>query len=164
MGIESAFQILQYNQNLVQFADSKANTLILINSIALASSFGLAVAMPPEWRPVATALRIGFLLASIASVALCLTVVLSRIDPPPQMRRRDLVFFADILARPTPFVYRHDFAHTDDAMFLQDLLERNYRVAEIAHRKYRFYGIAQQATVCACAIWMAYIVFLQGFI
>jgi len=36
--IEVAFSILNYNQNLIQFADSKANALLLINSIFLAAS------------------------------------------------------------------------------------------------------------------------------
>ncbi len=36
--IRDAFEILHYNQSLVQFADTKANTLIVINSIALASA------------------------------------------------------------------------------------------------------------------------------
>ena len=31
--IDSAFEILNYNQQLVQFADSKAGNLIVINSL-----------------------------------------------------------------------------------------------------------------------------------
>jgi hypothetical protein len=161
--VENAFEILHYNQNLVQFADSKANTLILINSIALASIFGMTVAVPPDWRALATILRVTFLLASIASVGLCLQVVLSRIEDPGQ-RRRDLVFFADILARPSVMSYRLDFSRTDGDAFLGDLVDRNYRIAAIASRKYRFYGMAQQATVSACALWMLYIVLLQAFV
>lgn len=159
--LESAFEILHYNQNLVQFADSKANTLILINSIALASSMALPAALPVEWRPLMGVLRMIFLVTSVCSVGLCLSVVLARIEPTAQVRRRDLVFFADILARPSVYAYSNDYLRTDGTTFLNDLIDRNYRVAAIASRKYHYYTAAQHATVCACGLWMVLIALTQ---
>lgn len=161
--IDNAFEVLSYNQELVQFADGKANTLILINSIALASTFGLATPIPPEYRTVLTLLKFAFLIASFVAVGLSMAVVLSRIEPGAGGRRPDLVFFADVLSRSSYASYRTAFLRTGSATMLDDLLARSYRVAGIARRKYGWYGKAQGVTVVACALWLVYIFVVQCF-
>ncbi|MBM3462297.1 MAG: hypothetical protein FJX76_09370 [Armatimonadetes bacterium] len=158
--IEHAFDILHYNQNLIQFADSKANTLIVINSIALASTAASSAGVP-----LMGALKIGFMLAAVVSIILCLMVVVARSDPPDERARRDLIFFGDVMSRSSSNAYYYDFTDTKSSIFLEDLLERNYRVAGIAERKYRFYRMAQVATVAACLLWLTHLLIstaLQG--
>jgi hypothetical protein len=144
--LHSAFEILHYNQDLIQFFDGKANTLIVINSIALASSAGLR------------AMGFGsvFLVAAIISILLCLRVVMAK---PPQAgpHGRDLIFFADITSRPER-LYRFDFLRTDPHQMLNALLSRTWRLAAIADRKYETYRVAQNATVVTCVLWMAAVV------
>ena len=162
--IDSAFEILHYNQELVQFADGKANTLILINSIALASTFGITAAIPPEYRTIATILRFAFLIASFLAVALSMAVVLSRIESGEKGRRPDLVFFADMLTRPSFPAYRTSYLRTAPSDLLEDILSRAYRVASIANRKYGWYAEAQGVTVVACALWLVFIFYVQCFV
>lgn len=161
--IDNAFEVLAYNQELVQFADGKANTLILINSIALASTFGLTTPIPPEYRTVLVLLKFAFLITSFLAVGLSMAVVLSRIEPEAGGRRQDLVFFADMLSRSSYASYRTAFLRTSAATMLDDLLARSYRVASIASRKYWWYGEAQGVTVVACALWLVYIFVVQCF-
>lgn len=149
---KSAFEILHYNQNLIQFADGKANTLIVINSIALASATASSGLM---------GLKMAFLLASVLSILLCLAVVVSRADADDEARRRDHIFFGDIMARSNGEQYAYEYVRTEPRIFLDDLLKRNYRLASIADRKYRFYGAAQQVTVVACVLWLSWLVLSQ---
>lgn len=148
----SAFEILHYNQNLIQFADGKANTLIVINSIALASATATSGLV---------GLKMAFLLASVLSILLCLAVVVSRVDPEDESRRRDHIFFADIMSRANGEQYAYEYVRTEPRVFLDDLLRRNYRLASIADRKYRFYSTAQQVTVVACVLWLSWLVLGQ---
>ena len=159
--IESAFAILGYNQELVQFADGKANTLILINSIALASTFGLATPIPPEYRSLLWLLKLSFLLASFLAVGLSMAVVLSRIEADSSAHRLDLVFFADMLSRSSFPSYRAAFLRTSPMAMVEDLLSRAWRVAGIAARKYEWYGRAQGVTVVACALWLVFMFLVQ---
>ena len=156
-----AFEILNYNQGLIQFADNKANTLILINSIALATATGIHVAVPPEWAGEAWGVKMAFLVTSVASIVACLRVVAVRNANTERMRHYDLVFFGDIVAHQTARCYRSQFLRMEPGAFLDDLIECNFRLASIADAKYRHYAWAQRTTVLACGLWMALVVASQ---
>lgn len=159
--LASAFAVLQYNQELVQFADGKANTLILINSIALASACALNLSPQGSLHDLAVTLRCAFLLFSVASVGLSLAVVLSRLEDSGAPRRRDLIFFADIVSRTSASAFRSEFICLPASQMRDDLLDRAWRVSEIASRKYACYTQAQRVTVVACALWMALLLSVQ---
>lgn len=146
-----AFRALAYNQDLIQFADSKAGTLILINSLFVATAQTLT-----DGHPVVLFLRGAYVLAASAAVVCCLFVVMSRASGPHPLRRPppDLVFFGDICQRRTAGHYAVDFKSRDAERFVDDLLRRTYALAQIAQRKFRGYAVAQVATVVSGAAWL----------
>ncbi len=143
-----ACEVLNYNQQLIQFADSKAGTLILINSLFVAAmGAGSAAASSLD------ILRVLTVLVSAMAVVLCLVVVMSRQEDQPQSRA-DLVFFADILKRPNAGHYASEFVRTPSEVFVDDLLHRTYVLARIAQRKFQAYGWAQRATALSGSLWL----------
>ena len=145
-----AYEVLNYNQHLVQFADSKAGTLIVINSLFVAA-MGAG-----SGRPGNTALEVlgaVVILASAVAVVLCLAVVMTRTEASTQSRA-DLIFFADILTRPNGAYYASEFLRTPEDVFVDDLLRRTYVLATIAQRKFRAYGSAQLATALSGVLWL----------
>ncbi len=143
-----ASEVLNYNQQLVQFADSKAGTLILINSLFVAA---MGAGSPSGAN--LEVLRVLTVLASALAVVLCLVVVMSRQEDPPQARA-DLVFFADILKRPNAGHYASEFVRTPADVHVDDLLHRTYVLARIAQRKFQAYGWAQRATALSGSMWL----------
>ena len=145
-----AYEILNYNQQLIQFADSKAGTLIVINSLFVAA-MGAG-----SGRPGNTALEVlgaVVVLASALAVVLCLAVVMTRTEA-NLSSRADLVFFADILTRPNAAYYASEFLRTPEDVHVDDLLRRTYVLAGIAQRKFRAYGSAQLATALSGVLWL----------
>ena len=145
-----ASEVLNYNQQLIQFADSKAGTLILINSLFVAAMG--AVPLSPG-SAVLEVLRPLTVLASAAAVVLCLAVVMSRQEAQPKSRA-DLVFYADILKRPNAGHYASEFVRTPAEVHVDDLLHRTYVLAGIAQRKFSTYGWAQAATALSGTLWL----------
>ncbi|MCA9793375.1 MAG: hypothetical protein KC910_16310 [Candidatus Eremiobacteraeota bacterium] len=158
--VSDAYEVLGYNQQLVEFADSKAGNLILINSLFIAA----AQAMPASGS-LLKLLQVGSVLASAVAVLLCLNVIMSKgggllkglgLDDclPHQPQEADFVFFADILRRRDAREYAAAFAAASPATHLQTVLSRTYVVAEIAARKFRSYGPAQTLTTFSAVIWV----------
>ncbi len=150
--LSAAFSILSYNQDILQFADSKANTLIVINSIFLASATSFFSNVPHYLMYLAVA----FFVFSIYATALCLLVVTPKSDR--QLRevrssRKDLIFFGDVLTR-DPKRYVKDFKRYRFPELLEDVALRIYRVSLIASSKYKILGKAQNATVIAAFFWL----------
>lgn len=152
-----AFEILSYNQGLVQFADSKAANLILINSLFIAS--GQAVEAPEGWMQ---GLRALFVALSAVAVLCCMAVGTARSDPTTPGSRKDLVFFEDILSRPHASHYASEFFCTPPAVHTEDLVRRIYLVAGFARAKFRLFGVAQALTGWAGALWLLYNLFTLG--
>jgi len=122
-----AFSSLEYNQGLIQFADTKANTLLLINSIFIATATTL-MATPQEGSTLGTifsVVRIVFLLLSVTSVINCLMVV-SPVKENYNKKRKDFVFYMDILAHNTPDNCYFEFTKTKTVILLEDLIKRGY--------------------------------------
>ncbi len=146
------FSILSYNQNILQFADSKANTLIVINSIFIASATTFFGTTPKSLL----FLSLMFFALSIYATALCLLVVTPRSDSSLKMvraPRKDLIFFGDILTRDSK-KYVRDYKRYRYSEFLEDLAYRIYRVALIASDKYKILSKAQTFTTIAALFWL----------
>ncbi len=161
--LESAFDILHYNQNLVQLADSKAGNLIVVNSIFLASITSFALD-PRKTTGLLAGIEGIFVLlffaASVAAIFVCLRIIMTRADFTEKIHQPDLIFFADIAKRTTPENYVFDFLKAKPRDFLTDLLKRNYTTASIATRKFIYTKTAQQLTVTSSALWLLNILVL----
>lgn len=142
-----AYHALHYNQDLVQFVDSKASTLILVNSLFIAATTGVA--------PGLAFLRVASVLTSAAAVAACLAVVMTRSgDGRGPSQSQDLFFFADIRRRRSPGQYAIEFAARDERVLAEEILRRTWTVAGIAQSKFEWYRWAQAATAAAGALWL----------
>lgn len=148
--VREAFEVLNYNQQLVQFADSKAATLILINSLFVAAAG--AAEVPGEWGRI---LQILYVVTAGAAIFFCLSVVVTRAEPTGQTARSDLIFFDEILKRRNAGHYAAEFRQTPEEVHADDLMRRIYVVASIAKRKFAAYTVAQNVTALAGVLWLA---------
>lgn len=149
--ISGAYEILNYNQQLIQFADSKAGNLILINSLFIAAA--QSGTNSPLWVRA-----LEMLLVSIAGLALllCLSVIMSRTSGLPKMPRKDCIFFADITEKRKMDQYVRDFVAGSEQTLLQDVLRRVYVLALIARHKFSTYLWAQRLTAVAALVWLSH--------
>ncbi len=145
---QAAFEILNYNQQLVQFADSKAGNLIVINSLFIA-----AAQASTSNSLVLKLFQLSLVAASGVALLLCLSVIMSR-GQVPRLPRKDCIFFADVVQRKNMGQYLHDFAQMGPQGLLEDTLRRTYVLAVIAQRKFQAYTWAQRATAGAALMWL----------
>ena len=158
--LEIAFSILNYNQNLIQFADSKANALLLINSIFIAS---LGAFLPTIKSDGSTTLYLVFLLfmvACIFSLLLALGVIMTRSGTSAHTPPRSLFYFGHIADFSTADSYCHEFAHAEIEHVRQATLANVYVLAKIAQGKFAVYHMAQTATLISSSLWMITMVIL----
>ena len=154
--------MVQYNQGLVEFADSKAGSLILLNSLLIA-----AVAALPNTGSAGLFKMASVLVASCA-VFLCFQVISSRAgsandsDGALVSKRRgsgwqadDFIFFGSISAHKSGDDYVRAFAGSNTDRRRVALLQRTYVIAGIAQRKFSQYAAAQKVTTAAMAVWVA---------
>jgi hypothetical protein len=141
-----AMSIMQYNQTMVNFTDGKANSLLLINSIFLATG--------AQWNLSAILPLAGVVLAACA-ILLSITVIYARMPGQIRHDRAKLVFFAHIRQRRNRAAYLEDFDTASAAEIIESLLKQNYDLAGVVDRKFRAYRHAQLATVCSAALWIA---------
>lgn len=160
--LNEAYHVLNYNQQLVQFADSKAANLILINSLFIAAAQALGSATGFH-----KLLQAGYILFAAAAVLLCLNVIMTRAGggvinslglddclPKSRPNTPDFVFFADMLERKSGPAYSSEFVNAPVSRHIEGVLQRAYVVAGIAQRKFRTYGPAQMLTALAAAVWV----------
>lgn len=150
--IADAYQALNYNQQLIQFADSKAGNLIVINSLFVAAA---QAQVKVGWFAKGSQ-SLMVLLAGIAVVS-CLSVITSKIPSESKFsgsRKADLLFFSDILSRSSPEGYHRDVAGSSNGLILQEVTRRTYALASIAASKYKMYSRAQALTVWAAYLWV----------
>ncbi len=142
-----AMSILQYNQGFAQFTDGKANTLLLINSIFLASTAASNLSSWPE-----------MIAAGLASFAItcCLFVVYARLPPSAPLRRADLIFFRHIQQRRHRDDYRADFQAVTAEEVTAHMLDQIYDLSRVVNRKFRSYQHAQLATILAALGWLSH--------
>ncbi len=141
-----AMSVMQYNQSFVNVTDGKANSLLLINSIFLAT--GAAGALT-KVLPLAAVV-----VASIA-ILLCLAVVFARLPGQATNDRAKLVFFGDIAKRRNMAAYLDDCRNTGPKEISASLLGQVYELASVVSRKFAAYRRAQLVTMFSAALWIA---------
>ncbi len=147
-----AFEILSYNQQLIQFADAKAGNLIVINSLFVAA----AQANHSSSHPLLLKLvQLPLVLAAGLALALCLLVIMN-LAGLPKTPRKDCIFFGDIASRKNMNQFVQDFTNCPEEQHREDTLRRTYILALIASRKFSLYGWAQMLTAAAALIWLAH--------
>ncbi len=156
---EELMGVLQYNQGLVEFADSKAGSLILLNSLLIA-----AVAALPNGGNLGT-FKMGSVLVASLAVYLCFQVITSRVGPadagqgllkkkPAGWQANDFIFFGNVTGFKSGDDYVRAFSRSSAVDRQSALLQRTYIIAEIAQRKFAQYAVAQKVTTLAMAVWV----------
>lgn len=146
-----AFEVLHYNQQLIQFADAKAGNLIVINSLFIAA----AQATHSSHSLLLKLLQVPLVLAAGLALLLCLLVIMNRAGL-PKMPRKDCIFFGDIAQRKNMNQFLADFTSCSDEQHLEDSLRRTYVLALIANQKFSIYGWAQLLTAGAAFLWLSH--------
>lgn len=150
--LEAAFEVLNYNQQLIQFADSKAGNLIVINSLFIAAAQASGGVSLPFWLKL---LQLAMLTVSGSALLLCLWVIMGQARL-PSLPRRDFIFFGDVAQCRNMNQYSRDFLATSSRSHLEDALRRTYILALIARQKFAIYSGAQLATVAAAGLWLTH--------
>ena len=158
--ISIAFDILNYNQGLIQFADGKANGLLLINSIFIASVAPFIEAFRKGAGGFGMLLLVGFFVLCVVSIMLSMGVIMNRKLPEVEDKNRGLIFYGHIVESRSPEGYMHEFHATEAVKFKENLLTNVYTVSQIATRKYQLYSFAQGLTLLSCITWILTIAYL----
>ena len=144
--LKFAMGILSYNQSFVTFVDGKANSLLLVNSIFLATA-------------ASAGLTAGLSLAAVGVAALavlaCLGVVWARSTPATARERGQVVFYDQILKRRSAGVYEDDFMNAGPDELVASTVRQVYTLAGVVDRKFRAYRWAQSVTVVSAALWLS---------
>lgn len=158
--------VLNYNQGLVEFADSKAGSLILLNSLLIA-----AVGALPSDGQIGSLKMVSIVICSVA-VYLCFQVISSRgsgsVDTMDESgpffvkkpnlstgwESDDFIFFDCVMGHQNGDDYTRAFGRSDADSRRRALLQRTYIIAGIAKRKFGQYRVAQKATSIALGGWV----------
>jgi len=150
--IDIAFHILNYNQGLIQFADSKANALLLINSIFIAALTPFIERL--GHNSIATVIAVAFFIFSIISILLALGVIMTRSGGVVENRAKTLVFYGHIIDNNSPEGYIHEFSTSEAKKFKESLLGNIFTVSKIANAKFAIYNQGQTMTLISCLLWI----------
>jgi len=145
--IDLAFQVMNYNQGFVMFVDGKANTLLLVNSIILATSASASVS--------GSRVALAALAAGTVAILLCLSVVFARQPRPAKRDKARLAFYAHIVQRSSWTQYQHDLEEVEPEQLLASLAHQVHDLAAVVDRKFAAYARAQTATFVAAGLWIA---------
>lgn len=145
--IDLAFQVMNYNQGFVMFADGKANSLLVVNSIILATSGSASLA--------GSRIAIGALVAATVAILLCLSVVFARHPNPAKRDKSRLAFYAHILQRSSWSQYQHDLEEVEPDQLLASFAHQVHDLASVVDKKFAAYRRAQSATFLATGLWIA---------
>lgn len=159
---EELLGVLAYNQGLVEFADSKAGSLILLNSLLIA-----AVSALPNNGNMGIFKLVSVVAASVA-VYLCFQVISSKAGTPEDgptasivkkkpaagWKKDDFLFFGCIAEHKTGEDYCRAYGNSDPDARRRALLQRTYIIAGIAKRKFSQYALAQKVTSGALVAWV----------
>lgn len=159
---KTAIEILHYNQNLVQLADSKAGNLIIINSIFMASvtSFVVLAKSGNVFDGLGQFMQFGFLVSSVVAIFLCLQLIMTKGNFTEKIRYLDLVFFGDIMHRKNSDGYIFEFTKAKPKHILHDILRRIYQTSLIADRKFAYCRLAQNWTMGSSILWLCNILLI----
>ena len=147
--ISIALGMVGFNQGLVQFADSKANGLLLVNSIFLASMVS-ALDAPGGGRALAVVFFVACVVALLASLRVMLARAVATDDPRP----RSLFFHKHITGFSKGQSYVDEVRASEGEPFLDALLLSNYDLAGIASAKFAAYKTAERLTLVSAVLWI----------
>ncbi len=155
--MEFALSAINFNQGLIQFAETKANTLLVINSIFLATVTAMMDINVAEtlFNTIFGTVRLLFLVTTACSIITCLMVVMPKSDDNSMCGKKDLIFFMDILSYRNSDNYTFEFHKTKTATLIDDLLRRGYMTASIAKEKFNRYKVAQIMTFISTFFWLS---------
>ena len=147
-----AFEVLNYNQQLIQFADAKAGNLIVINSLFIAAA---QAGHSSSHSLLLKLVQLPLVFAAGLALTICLLVIMNR-GGLPKMPRKDCIFFGDIAQRKNMNQFVQDFSSCSEQQHVEDSLRRTYILALIANRKFSLYGWAQMVTASAALLWLVH--------
>ena len=155
--MEFSLSVINFNQGLIQFAETKANTLLIINSIFLATVTAMMETHVAGnlFSTIFSTVRILFMVTTACSIITCLMVVMPKSDNNPIQGKKDLIFFMDILSHSNGENYMFEFHKTKTATLIDDLLRRGYMTASIAKEKFNRYKVAQIMTFISTFFWLS---------
>ncbi len=146
--------VLGLNQGLIQFADTKANGLVLFDSILLAVMVphlgAIRYGGPIPTRVVLGAFFVTCGLALLAS----LRVIVARAPDTGEKRPTSIVFFKHIAALGRAHDYTELFKESEGEQVLESLLLSGYDIATIAQAKFRAYQTAERLTLLSAILWV----------
>jgi len=145
--IDLAFQVMNYNQGFVVFVDGKANSLLVVDSIILATSGAAAL--------TGSKVALAALVAATAAILLCLSVVYARHANPAKRDKSRLAFYAHILQRKDWGQYLRDLEEIEPDALLASFAHQVHDLAQVVDKKFHAYRRAQSATFVATALWVA---------
>jgi hypothetical protein len=148
--LNDAYQALNYNQQLIQFADSKAGNLIVINSLFVA-----AAQVQANASQMARISQSAYVSLAAIAVLFCLAVISSKGKFSSESTGPDTLFFGDILRRSSAHSYHNDLACCSTDQLIAHTTCRTYNLAQVAARKFRLYHFAQTITTVAACAWVA---------
>lgn len=156
--IDIAFHILNYNQGLIQFADSKANALLLINSIFIAALTPFIERL--GHNTIASAIALAFFIFSVISILMALGVIMTRTGGIVENRSKTLAFYGHIIENNSPDGYIHEFSTCEAKKFKDSILGNIYTVSKIANAKFSIYNQGQTMTLLSSLLWIVTILFV----
>jgi hypothetical protein len=136
--IELSWKLLQNNQNMIKFADSKIQFLLVISGITTTYiltnlkdllSFGI----------YSKIFIVGFLIASLLFVIFALLTIYPRHASKTGISVPKLLYHGHVSERIEVGDYINEFSKADEKEILKDILYQVYEVSNIATKKFKFY-------------------------
>jgi hypothetical protein len=155
--LELALGMLGFNQGLIQFADSKANGLVVVSSIFLASLSPVLDHLKgaPVWLEVLAGASAA---VSVLALLASLRVMLARAADTHEPRPRSLLYHKHILAFTKAQSYVDEVREAEGEKVLDAFLFSTYDLAAIAQTKFHAYKTAERLTLTGAVLWIATLV------
>lgn len=144
-----AVSAMEYNQSFVTFADGKANALLLVNSIFLATAAGRL------GQSIAAALVAA---AAGLAILLSLSVIYARLPGQMKRDRAKIFFWGHICQRRSKADYATDLASVAPQEILESLARQTFDLCQVVQRKFKAYQVAQLMTFLSAASWVLYLI------
>ena len=146
--LELGLGLLTFNQSLIQFADSKANGLVLVNSIFLASMVPAIEALRrPTTAMGVKAVALVFFAVSVLALLASLWVTLARAPTSHEPRPKSVAYYKHILSFHSAQGYVDEFRESDGEQALDGLLVATHDLAGIASAKFKAYKGDERLTL-----------------
>jgi hypothetical protein len=133
-----ALKLLDNVQNLIKFADSKLNVLLIISGVT--TTFVLANIQPLFNDSILSkVLIILFFVSFIIFLCFSMLTILPRQDNHTDQSIAKTIYFRHIASRIEIKDFINDYSKLDEKGFQTDLLYQIYETSKIADKKFKFY-------------------------